>query len=132
MKKENIIKLSMNFDSVVQKEANLEFWYARDLQKLLDYSEWRNFKKVIDKAMLACKNSQYDIVDHFVDVNKMVQLGSDSERETKDYKLTRYACYLIAQNGDPRKETIAIQTTKKGLMQKLLTGEVRAKIGSAR
>ena len=84
-----------------------EYWLARELSATLDYMEWRNFSKVIDKARLACKNSGFDIDDHFVEVNKMVEIGSRTSRGVVDYELSRYACYLIVQNGDPRKEVIA-------------------------
>lgn len=89
----------------------VEYWYARELAPVLEYTEWRNFTKVIDKAILACKNSGFELADHFVDVNKMVELGSGSQRKIKDYMLSRYACYLIMQNGDPRKEVIALGQT---------------------
>ena len=92
-------------------EDGIEFWYARDLQDVLEYTEWRNFKKVIDKAKTACGNSGTSIDDHFVDVNKMVQIGSGADRIIDDIQLSRYACYLIVQNGDPRKEIIAIGQT---------------------
>lgn len=92
-------------------EDGVEYWYARELGPALEYAEWRNFSKVIDKAMLACKNSGLPLTDHFVEVNKMVELGSGSKRKLKDYTLSRYACYLIMQNGDPRKEVIAIGQT---------------------
>lgn len=89
-------------------EYDQEFWYARELQIALEYSEWRNFSKVIDKAQRACLNSENAISDHFVDVNKMVNIGSGAEREVDDIALSRYACYLIVQNGDPRKKIIAL------------------------
>ncbi len=92
-------------------EYGEEFWYARDLQKILEYSEWRNFKLVIEKAKIACDNSNNEISDHFVDVNKMVQLGSNADREIEDIMLSRYACYLVVQNGDSRKEVIALGQT---------------------
>lgn len=92
-------------------ETGSEFWYARELAPVLEYTEWRNFSKVVDKGMLACKNSGFAIADHFVEVNKMVALGSGSQRNIKDYMLSRYACYLIMQNGDPWKEVIAIGQT---------------------
>ena len=84
-----------------------EYWFARELQAALQYKEWRNFQKVISTAQIACKISQQDIDDHFVEVNKMVEIGSGAKRSQIDYKLTRYACYLIVMNGDPRKEVIA-------------------------
>lgn len=84
-------------------EKGEEYWYARELMKVLQYTKWEIFKKVIEKAMIACKNSSIFVIDHFPDVRKMVQIGSEAQREQQDYKLTRYACYLIAQNGDSRK-----------------------------
>ena len=87
-----------------------EFWSARELADVLDYTEWRNFSKVIDRAMIACKNSGHEIDDDFVEVNKIVKAGATTKRVT-DYELTRYACYLIVQNGDPRKEVIALGQT---------------------
>ncbi len=119
-----IANLQNSFESVVQTVNDVEFWFARDLQKLLDYDEWRNFQNVIDKAKASCKNSGFNVNDHFVDVNKKVDLGSSAEREIEDLMLTRYACYLIAQNGDSRKEKIAfaqsyfaIQTRKQELIE---------------
>lgn len=88
-----------------------EYWLARELHPVLEYTEWRNFSKVIDRAMLSCKTSGFNVSDHFVEVNKMVDLGSGSQRKLKDYMLSRYACYLIVQNGDPRKEVIALGQT---------------------
>lgn len=88
-------------------ENGNEYWFARELQAALQYKEWRNFQKVISTAQIACKISQQDIDDHFVEVNKMVEIGSGAKRSQIDYKLTRYACYLIVMNGDPRKEVIA-------------------------
>ncbi len=89
-------------------ENGIEFWYARELQSVLNYKEWRKFENVINKSKESCKNSDISVFDHFVDVDKMVQIGSGAERKQKDYKLTRYACYLIAQNGDTRKKVIAL------------------------
>jgi DNA-damage-inducible protein D len=111
MKKELISQLHHDFESVACQSDNVEFWYARDLQNLLGYNEWRNFILVIDKAKTACKQSKQRVKDHFVDVNKMVALGSGSARGVGDIRLTRYACYLIAQNGDPRKVEIAFAQT---------------------
>lgn len=88
-----------------------EYWLARELASVLEYSKWENFSKVIDRAMLACQNSGFVITDHFLEVRKMVEIGSDSKRKIKDYKFTRYACYLIVQNGDPRKDVIALGQT---------------------
>lgn len=88
-------------------ESGTEFWYARELQTILQYKEWRNFSKVIDTAKIACKISQHEVSNHFVDFNKMVDIGSGAKRKQTDYKLTRYACYLVVMNGDPRKEVIA-------------------------
>ena len=87
-----------------------EFWLARELAKVLDYTEWRNFTKVIDKAMIACNNSGHDVICDFAEVSKIVETGATS-RPVKDYELSRYACYLIVQNGDPRKEVIALGQT---------------------
>ena len=92
-------------------DEGVEFWYARELQKVLEYAEWRNFLVVIEKAKLACKNSGFLIEDHFVDVNNMVELGSGAKRQIVDIVLSRYACYLIVQNADPRKEIVALGQT---------------------
>ena len=89
----------------------IEFWYARNLQVTLEYTEWRNFKLVINKAMTACKKSNKDATDHFVDINKMVKLGSNANRKIDDIMLSRYACYLIVQNADSRKEVVALGQT---------------------
>ena len=127
MKKEIIVQLHSSFEKSVHKETDTgtEFWFARDLQNLLGYSKWENFAKVIEKARTACKNVGYEVADHFLDIRKMVSLGSGAEREIDDIALTRYACYLIAQNGDPSKEQIAfaqtyfaVQTRKQEIIEK--------------
>ena len=92
-------------------EDGKEFWYARELMIALDYSKWDNFKNVIESAKNACNNSNVVILNHFAEVGKMVEIGSGAKREQKDYKLSRYACYLIVQNADPRKENVALGQT---------------------
>ena len=132
MKSDLVHSLTNTFEGHAQQtESGVEFWLARDLQHLLGYREWRNFTAVVSKAKTACELSEHDISNHFVDVNKMVDLGSGSRREVDDIMLTRYACYLIAQNGDPKKQEIAfaqtyfaIQTRKAELIeQRLLEAE---------
>ena len=136
MKKEIIVQLNKTFEESAYTQNGVEYWMARDIQKLLDYTEWRNFLLVIDKAKIACMNSGQNISDHFVDVNKTIPMPKGAEKDIQDIMLTRYACYLIAQNGDPRKEQIAfaqsyfaIQTRKQELLEEriALVERVRAR-----
>ena len=100
------------FESIKHiNEYGQEFWYARELQKALEYTEWRNFLKAINKAMDACERSEIEIPEHFVEVNKTSVMPNGGERLLKDYELSRYACYLIVMNGDPSKEVIALGQT---------------------
>jgi len=92
-------------------ENGAESWFARDLQEVLQYTQWRNFQKVIDRATLACKNSGFEVAEHFAEVSKTIKMPKTAEKLVVDYQLTRYACYLIVQNGDPRKEIIALGQT---------------------
>lgn len=133
MKHEDIQSLSGNFESFVQKlENGLEFWFARDLQHLLGYEKWDNFLNVISKAKIATEISGEDVINHFADIGKMVQIWSWSQREIQDMMLTRYACYLIAMNGESSKKEIAfaqqyfaIQTRKLEVIEKRLLDSER-------
>lgn len=108
MKKDLVEKTHyQTFESLRQEEEGCEFWSARKLAKILEYNDYRNFLNVIDKAKEACKNSGYYIVDHFVDITEMIDIGKGGQRQTADIRLSRYACYLIVQNGDPAKPVIA-------------------------
>jgi len=124
MKKETIVWLNKTFEDSAYTQDGVEYWMARDIQKLLDYTEWRNFLLVVDKAKIACMNSGQNISDHFVDVNKTIPMPKGAEKDIQDIMLTRFACYLIAQNGYPRKEQIAfaqsyfaIQTRRQELLE---------------
>ena len=106
-------------------ENGIEFWYARELMPILQYANWQNFEKIIEKAKISCKNSDISVFEHFIDVNKLSKRANNAEVIINDYKLTRYACYLIAQNGDSRKKVIAlaqtyfaIQTRKQEISEK--------------
>ena len=109
----NIInKTERNFESIKHIDENgVEFWYARELMEMLEYSKWGNFIKVIDKAKKSCENSNNTIFEHFADVGKTIKMPKNAEKTIEDMKLTRYACYLIAQNGDSRKKAIALAQT---------------------
>ncbi len=129
MKKEVIVRLHANFEEIVQieTETGAEFWLARDLQPLLGYARWENFVKVINKAKTSCITAGYEVQDHFLDVTKMVAVGSGAQRPIEDIALDRYACYLIAQNGEPSKDEIAfaqtyfaVQTRKQEIIEKHL------------
>jgi len=121
------------FESIKKfNEHGQEYWLARELAKVLEYKDFGNFENVIKKAQESCKNSNQKTKDHFGDVTEMVDIGSGTQREFPSYKLSRYACYLIAQNGDPRKETIAqaqtyfaLQTRKQELSEDLLEDRKR-------
>ena len=111
LKKENLYE-GQNFEDIKHIDENgVEFWYARELMPILQYSNWQNFEKIIEKAKKSCENSDISVFEHFTDVSKLSKRANNAEVEIKDYKLTRYACYLIAQNGDSRKKVIALSQT---------------------
>ncbi len=111
MKKDLIQKLHKSFEDCARNRDGVEYWLARELQELLGYTQWRNFETVIDKARTACANAGQAVGDHFADVSKKIDLGKGAQREVVDVELTRYACYLIAQNGDSKKDAIAFAMT---------------------
>ena len=128
MEKKMIINYKNKFDEIRHEENEVEFWYARELMHLLGYSKWQNFENVLSRAEVACANNGITVENHFAETSKMVTLGSGANREVEDYMLTRYACYLIAENGDSRKEQIAfaqsyfaVQTRKQELIEERIS-----------
>jgi DNA-damage-inducible protein D len=124
MEKETILRLNKSFEEYAYEQDGIEYWLARELQELLGYADWRNFLNAVEKAKESCKTTGEEVSDHFVDVNKTIPMPKGATKEVPDIMLTRYACYLIAQNGDPKKEQIAfaqsyfaIQTRKQELLQ---------------
>jgi DNA-damage-inducible protein D len=127
MKKELITELFQKFEQACYEYQDVECWSARELQEILGYTKWSNFQKVIEKAKDACNNAGIEVSNHFADIGKMVELGSGSQREVEDVALTRYACYLVAQNGDAVKPEIAfaqtyfaVQTRKQEIIEQRL------------
>lgn len=134
MKKTQSNQLFEKLESIRNEIEGVEYWSARELQELFDYTQWRNFEKVVQKAIISCENGSQNVSAHFAEVSKMVDLGSKTSRVLKDYALTRYACYLIAQNGDPNKEEIAfaqgyfaLKTRKQELIEKRIAEAERVR-----
>lgn len=132
MKKEFIQELFQKFEGACYVHEGLECWSARELQEIFNYTEWRNFQKVVEKAVQSCVNAGEMVSNHFVEVNKMIKLAKGAEREIQDIALTRYACYLVAQNGDPSKPEVAfaqtyfaVQTRKQELIEQRLLDVAR-------
>lgn len=134
MKSELIRELTNSFESASHRIDDVEFWYARELQELLGYTDWRNFSQVIEKAEVASRNAGQETTDHFVEITKTIAMPKGGSKDIDDVMLTRYACYLIAQNGDPKKDPIAfamsyfaVQTRKQEVLEKRLTEWERLK-----
>lgn len=124
MEKKTIEKLNRSFEEYAYEQDGVQYWLARELQTLLGYTDWRNFLNATEKAKESCKNTNQVVLNHFVDINKTIAVPKGATKEIPDLMLTRYACYLIAQNGDPKKEQIAfaqsyfaIQTRKQELLE---------------
>lgn len=132
MKKELITELFQQFEAAKQQNESVEYWSARDMQSILGYAQWKNFEKVIEKAKAACENAGAEVKNHFAEFGKMVDIGSGVSREISDVALTRYACYLVAQNGDATKSEIAfaqtyfaVQTRKQEIIEQRLLDVAR-------
>ncbi len=121
----DIDKTNKSFEDIKHIDKNgVEFWYARELMPILQYSNWQNFEKIIDKAKISCENSGISVFEHFIDVNKLSKRANNAEVEIKDYKLTRYACYLIAQNANPRLKRDKVDTEKKACVTHNKIGKI--------